>query len=114
MNQHLFSYGTLQREDVQLRLFGRLLYGSPDALTGHKLVRVEIKDPAFLAQGENSWQLTISASANPADSVEGTVFDMSGEELSWADTYEPAGYERLEVKLRSGKRAWVYALSEQS
>ena len=30
----LFSYGTLQQQNVQLATFGRLLKGSPDSLVG--------------------------------------------------------------------------------
>ena len=32
----LFSYGTLQQDEVQLSSFGRLLDGEEDAMTGHK------------------------------------------------------------------------------
>lgn len=31
----LFSYGTLQQENVQRATFGRLLDGTPDALMGY-------------------------------------------------------------------------------
>jgi len=32
--ERLFSYGTLQQENVQKQTFGRLLDGTPDALVG--------------------------------------------------------------------------------
>jgi hypothetical protein len=35
----LFSYGTLQQEDVQWSTFGRLLEGEPDELPGFALSR---------------------------------------------------------------------------
>lgn len=35
--ERLFSYGTLQQENVQIATFGRLLNGAPDALVGFKL-----------------------------------------------------------------------------
>jgi hypothetical protein len=41
--------------------------------------------------------------------VSGMVFDMTDAELARADSYEPAGYTRVETTLASGKRAWVYA-----
>lgn len=34
MKEYLFSYGTLQRDEVQLELFGRLLTGKKDPLVG--------------------------------------------------------------------------------
>jgi hypothetical protein len=114
MNDYLFSYGTLQQEDVQRRLFGRLLVGTRDVLPGYKLLPVKITDLAFLAKGESDTQLTLAVSACPADTVEGMVFDVSEDELCLADTYEPAAYERERVDLASGRLAWVYAIPEQS
>ena len=44
-SERLFSYGTLQQEAVQLANFGRILQGSPDAVTGYRLASVKISDP---------------------------------------------------------------------
>src|SRR5277367_6175035 len=41
----LFSYGTLQQEDVQLATFGRRLAGVSDALVGYRQSMVAIDDP---------------------------------------------------------------------
>ncbi len=41
----LFSYGTLQQDDVQLATFGRLLSGTADALVGYEQSMVAIDDP---------------------------------------------------------------------
>jgi hypothetical protein len=41
----LFSYGTLQQEDVQLATFGRRLTGVSDALVGYRQSMVAIQDP---------------------------------------------------------------------
>jgi hypothetical protein len=38
----LFSYGTLQQEDVQLSTFGRLLHGQRDELPGFEQSFVRI------------------------------------------------------------------------
>ena len=54
MSEYLFSYGTLQKEKVQIKLFGRTLRGCNDILCGYKLKRVEITDDDFLASGEES------------------------------------------------------------
>ena len=40
----LFSYGTLQQEDVQLATFGRRLEGRADALPGYATSLLEIRD----------------------------------------------------------------------
>lgn len=109
MQELLFSYGTLQKETVQLELFGRVLKGTKDILAAHKIVPIEIKDEKFLAKGEQKTQLTIIASNNANDSIEGTVFEVSDEELLTADKYEPDNYERIKVMLKSGKEAWIYA-----
>ena len=106
MSEYLFSYGTLQKTEVQLELFGRLFNGSKDILIGYKTSAVEITDAAFLAKGEQSVQLTATPSAD--GKISGMVFELSADELAHADTYEPTGYSRIEVTLASGKKAWVY------
>ena len=106
MKENLFSYGTLQKEKVQLELFGRLLNGTKDILGGYRLSPVEIKDETFLAKGEDKCQLTLIPSKD--DAVEGMVFEVSQEELLLADRYEPENYKRIKVALRSGKEAWIY------
>jgi gamma-glutamylcyclotransferase (GGCT)/AIG2-like uncharacterized protein YtfP len=108
MKENLFSYGTLQKNEVQLKLFGRLLNGARDILKGCKLSLVEITDESFLAKGEEKFQRTLVPSENETDFVEGMAFEMTEEELLLADKYEPDNYERKKVALLSGKEAWVY------
>jgi len=48
--EHLFSYGTLQLEEVQLETFGRKLDGQPDALLGYRLAMITITDEAFVVK----------------------------------------------------------------
>jgi gamma-glutamylcyclotransferase (GGCT)/AIG2-like uncharacterized protein YtfP len=109
MSENLFSYGTLQQDNVQLKLFGRLLYGTKDILKGYRISTIEIMDEAFLSKGEEKIQSTVIASTNDNDRIEGTVFLISEKELFLADNYEPENYTRMEVMLASGKKAWVYA-----
>ena len=40
----IFSYGTLQEENVQLSTFGRLLHGQKDGLSGFEQSLVRIED----------------------------------------------------------------------
>jgi len=108
MNENLFSYGTLQKETVQIELFGRLLNGAKDVLEGYKISSIEITDEAFLAKGEGKIQKILIPSKDDADVIEGTVFEISEAELRLADAYEPDNYRRVKVTLRTGKQAWVY------
>ena len=110
MSEFLFSYGTLQNEEVQMELFGRILYGSADVLKGHKAVTIEIKDEPFLKE-EDKYQL-IAVISEDRDSIKGTVFEVTEEELFMADKYEPNNYKRVTVALKSGKQAWVYVAAE--
>ena len=104
----LFSYGTLQSQSVQLSTFKRKLEGRPDALSRYRLVIVRITDTDFIAKSGSADQRSLQFTGNDSDSVEGTVFDVTSDELKQADTYEPKGSERVLVQLRSGVNAWVY------
>jgi len=104
----LFSYGTLQRESVQLSSFGRRLDGEPDTMPGYTRTMVEITDPDVLAASGERFHPIVSASNDPADEVAGTVFRISADELAAADRYEVADYSRVQARLKSGRDAWVY------
>ena len=108
----LFSYGTLQSEAVQLATFGRKLEGRPDALAGYMLVMIEIDDQDFVAASGTAHHRNLRFTGLPSDIVEGTALSLTAEELSLSDSYEPAGYERRQVRLRSGSTAWVYIDSD--
>ena len=111
MKENLFSYGTLQKDKVQLELFGRLLNGATDVLKGYRIASVEIKDEAFLAKGEEKFQRTLIPTGDATDLVEGTIFEIPAAELLLADKYEPDNYQRVKVMLQSGKKAWIYTAS---
>ena len=106
--ERLFSYGTLQTESVQLSTFGRRLFGSPDALAGYRLRMIKIEDQDFVATSGAEYHRTLEFTGSASDFVEGTVFSVTQQELEQADAYEPDGYERMEIKLRSGTKAWAY------
>jgi gamma-glutamylcyclotransferase (GGCT)/AIG2-like uncharacterized protein YtfP len=104
---HLFSYGTLQQENVQMASFGRLLKGTPDALPGWKRERVEITDAeVFIKSGIRFHPILVPGDAS--DEVTGMVFEVTEDELASADRYEVAHYKRIAVRLKSGTDAWVY------
>jgi hypothetical protein len=106
--ESLFTYGTLQLEGVQLATFGRKLEGSPDALVGYRLVKIKIKDEDFVATSGTADHRNLQFTGNPSDLVEGTVVAVTSKELEQSDAYEPEGYERVQVRLKSGTPAWVY------
>ena len=112
--EHLFAYGTLQSEAVQLETFGRRLEGRTDALVGYRLVMVRIVDQAFVSKSGSAEHRTLQFTGNNAHVVEGTVLTLTANELQQADTYEPDPYERVLVQLRSGTPAWVYIANPQT
>ena len=102
----LFSYGTLQLETVQTQTFGRVLEGTPDALEGWFEREVEITDPEVLKRSNKRFHPVLLPGQGPA--IEGMVFDLTEAELAQADAYEVDDYERVELILQSGNRAFVY------
>jgi gamma-glutamylcyclotransferase (GGCT)/AIG2-like uncharacterized protein YtfP len=105
----LFSYGTLQQEDVQLATFGRLLRGQPDELPGFEQSLVKIEDPQVVATSGKTHYDNVVFNNSSDSRVSGTVFEVTYAELVAADKYEEtAAYKRIEITLASGKLAWVY------
>ncbi|WP_159011583.1 gamma-glutamylcyclotransferase family protein [Bradyrhizobium sp. S69] len=104
----LFSYGTLQQDEVQLSSFGRLLDGQEDAMVGYRQSLVEITEPEVIRTSGKRFHPIVEASDNPGDEVKGKVFRITDTELKAADDYEVADYKRIQVLLRSGNSAWVY------
>jgi gamma-glutamylcyclotransferase (GGCT)/AIG2-like uncharacterized protein YtfP len=107
VSERLFSYGTLQQEEVQLASFGRLLTGQADALPGWREELVEITDPDVLVKSGKTHHPIVLPGAE-GDRVAGTVFEITAEELATADRYEVSDYKRVSVTLASGLTAWVY------
>lgn len=109
----LFSYGTLQQEEVQLSTFGRTLDGEKDLLTGYEPSLVRIDDPAVAERLKKTHHDNVKNTGDDWSSVQGTVFEVSDDELAKADTFESQyNYKRVSVPLASGKDAWVYVHSD--
>src|SRR5438132_4605960 len=105
----LFSYGTLQDDDVQLSTFGRRLTGRADSLVGFEAALVAIEDPATAAAAGRTHHANATYTGHRDDRVSGTAFEVTDAELDAADEYErPAAYIRIETTLASGARSWVY------
>jgi hypothetical protein len=106
--QLLFSYGSLQIEAVQVALFGRPLAGTRDTLARFALVLLTIEDPRVIAISGKSHHSMAKFTGRFSDTVSGTVFAVTPDEIENADKYEVAAYKRVAVVLQSGARAWAY------
>lgn len=93
----LFTYGTLQDPAVQMRLVGRVIPMTPDALTGYARHSIRL-----------SWGEYPTLTPDPVGRVEGMVMTVTADELARFDEYETDAYRRVQVTLTSGQTAWVY------
>lgn len=110
----LFSYGTLQQEDVQVMTFGRKLQGEKDLLLGYEPSLVKIADPAVAARLGRTHHDNVTPTGDDWSSVQGTVFEVTDDELARADRFEAEfAYQRINGALASGKEAWVYVHSSR-
>lgn len=94
----VFTYGTLQDKTVQLGVFSRLLTGMEDTLSTYRIATEKVA---------NRYP-TLEHTKNEEDTIIGKVYTLSPEELEKADAYEGEAYERIEIALTSGKKAWAY------
>lgn len=104
----LFSYGTLQRRDVQLATYGRPLEGAADTLVGYRLEVLPDRDPDAVRISGTKTHMVVRKTGKPEDRVPGVVFLLTAEELAATDKYEGSDYGRAELLLESGRRALVY------
>jgi len=104
----LFSYGTLQRRDVQLATYGRTLEGSPDVLIGYRLTRLPDRDPDAVRISGAKTHLIVQPTGDPADRVPGVIYLLTKDELAATDQYEGSDYRRARLDLESGRSAFVY------
>jgi hypothetical protein len=105
----LFSYGTLQTEEVQLSAFGRTLTGRRDELPGFEPALVKIEDAAIIKAIGRTHHANATRTDAKASRLAGTVFDITDAELARADEFEAQfSYRRVAVTLASGSDAWLY------
>ena len=98
----------LQKPDVQLDIFGRLIEGEDDVLPGYTVDYAEIEDPRVVDVSGATVHPVVRPTGNPLDKVVGKVLAVTDDELEAADEYEVAPYRRASVVLASGRSAWVY------
>ena len=104
----LFSYGTLQQEEVQLATFGRRLAGVSDALVGYRQSMIAIDDLEVVRTSGKTHHPIVAFTGVNEDRVPGALFEIADAELAHADEYEVAAYVRVKAPLASGLEAWVY------
>lgn len=102
--QKLFAYGTLQSEDVQQDLFGRILQGTPETLVGYELTEIQIEEEFGLVH----YPIIIETESSN-DTLTGILYEITQKELRQVDLYEGLHYKRIEVQLQSNQKAWVYS-----
>ncbi|HKZ33905.1 MAG TPA: gamma-glutamylcyclotransferase family protein [Candidatus Nanoarchaeia archaeon] len=95
----LFVYGTLRDSDVQLSVIGRNPDAAEDSLDNYTLSEVKIDNEYYPAIRQGNGK------------IYGLVLKITEEELEKIDRYEELEkgfYERVEVKLNSGTKAYAY------
>jgi gamma-glutamylcyclotransferase (GGCT)/AIG2-like uncharacterized protein YtfP len=103
----LFTYGTLQHDDVQENLFGRVLNGTPEKLIGYVLKRIQIEEEFGIVHYP-----VIVETKNEEDFIDGIVYEVTEKELYQADLYEGMHYKRVEVYLHSSQKVWAYSAAD--
>jgi gamma-glutamylcyclotransferase (GGCT)/AIG2-like uncharacterized protein YtfP len=102
--EKLFAYGSLQNEDIQKDLFGRILEGTPETLIGYAVKEIQIEEEFGLVH----YPIIVETN-KPEDTINGIVYSISPQELRQTDLYEGLHYKRVEVHLQSGQKAWAYS-----
>jgi gamma-glutamylcyclotransferase (GGCT)/AIG2-like uncharacterized protein YtfP len=102
--EKLFAYGSLQNEEVQKDLFGRILEGTPETLIGYIVKRIQIEEEFGLVHYP-----IITETNKTEDTINGVVYSITTKELHQSDLYEGLHYKRVEVQLQSDQKAWAYS-----
>ncbi|HEY5750784.1 MAG TPA: gamma-glutamylcyclotransferase family protein [Chryseolinea sp.] len=106
MTENLFSYGTTGIRPAEH--FSSLIERPQGSILGYSLSYIEIVDKEVIAKSGQTHHPIIQYSGKAEDEVEGTVFNVTKEELLQADEYEVDDYKRVTVPLKSGGFTWVY------
>ena len=85
---YLFSYGTLQQEQVR------------------------ITDQAVIKSSGKEYHPILIETGNHWDKVEGSAFLLTEKELEQADEYEVDDYKRQEATLVSGTKCFIYVAAD--
>ncbi len=108
----LFSYGTLQQENVQIASFGRVLKGNTDVLPCYSIEKLKISDKKVLELSREEYHPILKYTGDNNDEVAGTIFELTNSEIKRADDYEVDDYKRVRARLKSGRSCWIYAAAK--
>jgi gamma-glutamylcyclotransferase (GGCT)/AIG2-like uncharacterized protein YtfP len=101
--ENLFAYGTLKDKRIQETIFGKVLTGTPDTVTGFITKEIQIEEEF----GVTPYPIIVETK-NPEDVVIGVLYQLTEYQLEQADIYEGMHYKRIQVKLESNEIAWTY------
>ncbi|MEI6894043.1 MAG: gamma-glutamylcyclotransferase [Colwellia sp.] len=73
------------------------------------LDEVKITDTAVIKTSGKEFHPILKYTGKRADTVQGTIFQITSFELSQADEYEVDDYIRVTGEFSSGQSAWIYA-----
>lgn len=104
----LFSYGTLQFEQVQKDTFGRILKGQKEVLEGYQVQDLRITDQGVIESSGTDIHPILVSTGFSSDTVEGVLFEVTDQELAHADKYEVSDYKRVELNFKSGETGFAY------
>jgi len=99
MEEKVFTYGTLQKPEVQMKIIGRIINSNPDILKGFRKSTIEVN--------KNRYPIIIE-DGNSNEEIDGKILVVNTEELIKLDKYETKAYQRKKVILKSGISAWAY------
>jgi len=106
--ENIFSYGTLQQNNVQRAIFGRILSGHKDTLEGFGIKKLEIQDEFVVMASNSALHPIIFFTGKEDHRINGTLFKLTQAEFLKIDSYEVGDYKRIKVVLKSGIKSWVY------
>jgi gamma-glutamylcyclotransferase (GGCT)/AIG2-like uncharacterized protein YtfP len=103
MKCYVFAYGTLLDPRIRRSVLGYTTALVPSGLKGFRRQSITLSGvsyPVLVADPGNN------------GTIEGCYFEISETDLEKLDLYESSAYNRMEVNLENGTRAWVYCLAE--
>jgi len=90
-----------------------LLSGKKDSLKHYKLDKLHITDAEVLRKSGKEFNPIAVKTNSLDDYMEGTVFEITDEELIQTDKYEVSDYKRVLETFDSGKIAWEYVAKSE-
>lgn len=102
--EKLFTYGTLQQDDIQDHIYGRVLSGTNETLVGYIIKEIEIEEEFGIVKYP-----IITPTENSKDTIKGIVYELTLAEIRQTDNYEGSHYKRVEVELQSNEIVWAYS-----